>query len=287
MITDVALVALMLNIGLNIGSNSEIMGNLIGIGFNCVCISLCAIAFSVIATVMVEKTVLPLDKSCAGLHNEKGIGADEGGEKPRSALVWIMPGSIVAGVLAGMFLMPPDLTYILDYSLIGSLIVLYAGVGVSQGANKEVFRYVRILGLRILFLPAGIFVGSVAGGLIAGLLLDVPLYIPVLSASGMSFYSITGAYMSQVYGIEIGTYGFIVNVMREFFTVLLLPLLIKISKGSPIAGGASGNMDTMLAPVTKFVGTELGLVTLFTGTVLTFLVPIVLPVFYNIFNMFY
>ena len=98
----------------------------------------------------------------------------------------------------------------------------------------------------------------------------------------MSYYSITGAYMTQVYGIEAGTYGFIVNVMREFFTVLLLPLLIKISKGSPIAGGAAGNMDTMLVPVTKFVGKELGLVALITGAILTFSVPFILPFFYGI-----
>ncbi len=92
----------------------------------------------------------------------------------------------------------------------------------------------------------------------------------------MSYYSITGAFMTEAYGLEVGAYGFLVNVMREFLTVLM-PVLVKISKGSPIAGGAAGNMDTMLAPVTKFVGVRLGLVTLVTGTVLTFVVPFLLP----------
>ena len=90
--------------------------------------------------------------------------------------------------------------------------------------------------------------------------------------------------MTQMYGAEIGTYGFIVNVMREFFTVLFLPILIKISKGSPIAGGAAGNMDTMLVPVTKFVGPELGLIALIIGTILTFIVPVILPILYNFFS---
>ena len=83
--------------------------------------------------------------------------------------------------------------------------------------------------------------------------------------------------MTQVYGIEVGAYGFLVNVMREFLTVLLVPILIKVSLGSPIASGAAGNMDTMLVPVTKFTGQELGIVTLITGTILTFLVPFLLP----------
>ena len=37
-------------------------------------------------------------------------------------------------------------------------------------------------------------------------------------------------------------------------------------------------MDTMLVPVTKTVGPELGMVALISGTVLTFVVPIWLPV---------
>lgn len=83
-------------------------------------------------------------------------------------------------------------------------------------------------------MSVAIFIGSIVGGFLAGTIMGVPLRISVMSAGGMSYYSITGAYMTQAYGIEGGTYGFIVNVMREFFTVLLLPLLIKISKGSLI-----------------------------------------------------
>jgi uncharacterized membrane protein YbjE (DUF340 family) len=99
----------------------------------------------------------------------------------------------------------------------------------------------------------------------------------------MSYYSLTGAYMTQVFGIEAGTYGFVVNVMREFFTVLLLPILVRISKGSPIASGASGDMDTMLAPITRFVGVELGLVSLITGIIVSVMVTF-LPLFCRLFS---
>ncbi len=172
----------------------------------------------------------------------------------------------------------------LDYCLYGSLIILYTGVGISLGTNRKVFGYIKILGFKILYISLAIFAGSLLGGLLSGLVMGLPIHVSVLSAGGMSYYSITGAYMTQVYGIEIGTYGFMVNVMREFFTVIFLPVLIKISKGSPIAGGAAGNMDTMLVPVTKFVGAELGLVALITGVILTFFVPFELPVLSHIFN---
>lgn len=287
-IINVALVLLMLTIGMNIGINDSVMSNLDSIGLNCLVISLSAIAFSVLFTVIIEKTVLPLEKlkeklssENININNEIGISEEE--ESKKSPLIWIMPLSIVIGVVFGYFFMPYSLTFILDYLLIGSLIILYTSVGISLGSNRKVFKYIKVLGFRVIYISIAIFLGSITGGFIAGIILGTPLHISIMSASGMSYYSLTGAYMTQAYGIEWGTYGFVVNVMREFFTVLLLPLLIRISSGSPIAGGAAGNMDTMLVPVTKFVGVELGLVTLITGVILTFAVPFILPVLYGLF----
>lgn len=288
-IINIALVVLMLTIGINIGINDSVMSNLDSIGLNCLAISLSAIAFSILFTVIIEKTVLPLERlkeklssENININNEIDISKEEKSEN--SKLIWIMPVSIVIGVILGYFLVLYIRTFILDYMLIGSLVILYISVGISLGSNRKVFKYIGILGFRVIYIPIAIFSGSLLGGFAAGTLLGVPLYTSVMSAGGMSYYSLTGAYMTQAYGIQAGTYGFVVNVMREFFTVLLLPFLIRISKGSPIASGAAGNMDTMLVPVTKFVGAELGLVTLITGVILTFAVPFILPVLYGLFS---
>lgn len=287
LITNIALIGLMLTIGANIGTNDSLMSNLGRIGLNCVVIALFAVACSVILTVLVEKTVLPLEAVSKKLALEKinvndEVDIAEEENKKTSPLIWIMPISIILGVLLGRFVMPQSLIFILGYALTTSLVILYTSVGVSLGSNRMIFKYIKVLGFKIIFLSIAIFAGSIIGGALSGMVLRIPLHISMMSSSGMSYYSVTGAYMTQMYGIEVGTYGFMVNVMREFFTVLLLPFLIKISKGSPIAGGAAGNMDTMLVPVTKFVGPELGLVTLITGTILTFAVPFILPMLYKI-----
>jgi len=288
-VINVALVVLMLIIGFHIGTNDSVMSNLPFIGFHCVVISLSAIAFSVGFTVLTEKTLLPLEElrerllsENINLSQEVNIGEEE--NKKTSSLIWIMPVSIIAGVLSGYFMLPNYWIPVLGYLLIGSLVILLISIGISIGSNKRVFRYLKVLGFKVVYLSIAIFAGSVAGGFFSGLILQLPFYITVVSASGMSYYSLTGAYMTQVFGIEAGTYGFVVNVMREFFTVLLLPVLIKISKGSPIASGASGDMDTMLAPITRFVGVELGLVSLITGIVLSFMVTLLLPLFCRLFS---
>lgn len=121
--------------------------------------------------------------------------------------------------------------------------------------EPKVFRYIRILGFKVVYLSIAIFTGSVVGGFLSGLALGLPLLLPSCLPAGMSYYSITGAYMTQVYGIARSRYLWVYRQCYErIFTVLLLPFLIKISNGSPIASGAAGNMDTMLVPVTKFVG---------------------------------
>ena len=289
-VINFALVVLMLTIGLQIGVNDSVVSNIPSIGFHCVVIALSAILFSVAFTVLAEKTVLPLEtiktrlfSENININQEMDLSKEE--IKKTSPLIWIMPVSIIAGVLAGYFFLPDSYQSFLGHLLTGSLVVLYISVGISLGSNRKVFRYIKVLGFKVIYLSLAILAGSLTGGIISGLALGLPLRTSVMSACGMSYYSITGAYMTQVYGIGEGTYGFIVNVMREFFTVLLLPFLIKISIGSPIAGGAAGNMDTMLVPVTKFVGAELGLVALITGTVLTFAVPFLLPLLYHLFSI--
>lgn len=300
--TNAALILLMAVIGLNIGTSPQVMGNLGTIGLNCLVISLSAIIGSVALVRLAEDTVMPLEKirlqlaeenaaspkaneNLRGVQNEAAEGpdpastdADAQGKSSFSPLIILMPACIVIGIISGFFWLQDMSRDVLDTALTISLIFLYTGVGVSLGENKEVFQYIKRLGARVLFMPAAIFAGCIAGGFISGLLLGLPLSYSVISASGMGYYSLTGAFMTETFGIEAGTYGFIVNVSRDVFTVALLPLLSKISKGSPIASGAAGCMDTMLVPVTRAVGPELGMVALISGTILTFVVPVWLPV---------
>ena len=285
LITNIALMVLMVVIGLNIGTSPQVMSNLGTIGFKCLLISLCSIACSIILVRIAEGTIMPLEKIRLQLAAEKNLPADEGGGGGFSPLVIIMPSFIALGILAGCFIIPDISHDLLDNILTISLIFLYTGVGVSLGSNKEVFQYIKRLGARVLIMPLAIFCGCIAAGFICGPLLNVPLSWSVISSTGMAYYSLTGAFLTEVAGIEAGTYGFIVNVSRDVFTVALLPLTTRISKGSPIASGAGGCMDTMLVPVTKSVGAELGMVALISGTILTFVVPVWLPIAQMIFGL--
>lgn len=284
MVINIVIVILMTTIGMNIGINEEIISELGKIGWNCAVISILGILFSVILTIILEKTILPLEKIKKQLELKNYENRrDEEVEAGKSPLTIIIPISVILGVIIGVFFMDKFYERILNYSLVISLIMLYIGVGIFLGSNLKVLEYVKVIGVKIVLISLAILMGSLLGGAVAGKILGVPENISIISAGGMGYYSLTGAFMTSKFGIEAGTYGFIVNIMREFFTVFFLPILIKISKGSAIASGGAGNMDTMLMPITKFVGAELGLVTLITGIILTFSVPVLLPILGKIF----
>lgn len=87
--------------------------------------------------------------------------------------VWVILHKRNGGIVYDMdaFFMPYSLTFILDYLLIGSLIILYTSVGISLGSNRKVFKYIKVLGFRVIYISIAIFLGSITGGFIAGTIL--------------------------------------------------------------------------------------------------------------------
>jgi len=170
-IINIALIVLMLSIGMNIGINDSVILNLVTIGFNCMIIAISAIALSVVLVVVLEKTFLPFDKLMVDLYSKKldinhEMIMDPNSEEKTSPLVWIMPASIIAGVVVGYFILSENQAEFLGYSLIGSLVLLYISVGISLGSNRKVFGYLRMIGFKVIFIPLAILIGSLAGGLL-------------------------------------------------------------------------------------------------------------------------
>lgn len=289
-VTTISLVVLMVTIGGNVGTNEEVIAEIGIVGVNCIVTCLCAIAGSVLLCLIIEKTILPLEKySKMQLDDEEdelrdGLTAEQAGQakKKIDPILIIIPISVIGGAFGCYLLMPESKTFLLDYSLWSSLVVLYVSVGIGMGQNKSVFKYIKKVGFKIIYLVLGVYLGSMAGGAAAALLTGMPLKYAVVGASGVGYYSMTGATMLSAFGAEAGIYGFMINVFRDFFTVMLLPVLGRISKSAPIASGAAGNMDSMLVPVTKVVGRELGLAALIVGIILTFGVPVILPILCNL-----
>ena len=284
-IMNSALMLLMVVVGLNVGTSEEVLDNIGHIGLNCIIMCVGSVFFAVILVVILEKTIVPLEEIRLKLMEEKGLALKVLPErKGVDPLMIAMPLAIIIGLVLGIFVIPDISDKTLDVLLAISLIFLYTGAGVSLASNKIAFLYIKKLGLRILLLPLAIFIGGLISGFIMSKLLGVDLCWSVTASSTMGYYSLPGAFMTEAYGVEAGVYGFMVNIFRDICTVTLMPLLKRISKGSPIASGAGGCMDSMFIPVTHAVGPELGIAGLIVGTIITIFVPFWLPLSQMIFG---
>lgn len=276
-VTTISLIVLMFTIGGNVGTNQEVIAEIDTVGFHCAVTCLMAIAGSVFFGIILEKTILPLE-TYQKMQVEDTMPSDEEQKKGIDPILIVIPVSVIAGALGCYFFLPQNKVYILDYSLWTTLVIMYTSVGAGMGQNKKVFGYLKLVGFKVVLLAAATIAGSMAGGALAAVLTGMPMHYAVIAASGSGYYSMTGATMLSTFGAEAGVYGFMVNVFRDFFTVLLLPILAKISKSAPMMSGAGGCMDSMLLPVTRTVGRELGLIAMISGVIITFSVPILLPI---------
>ena len=184
-------------------------------------------------------------------------------------------GSLLLGILCGYFLFPPEAVPVMDRLMSYALMLLLLSVGIEVGTNKTVFRKIREYNVRILVIPFGVAVGSIAGGLLLGFFLGMPVNESAAVSSGFGFYSVSAVILRGLGGAQLGTVAFMTNVLRELMAFLMIPFVARhFGRYAAVAPSGATAMDTTL-PVTA-------LIAVISGVVLTALVPVLVPLLYNL-----
>lgn len=164
------------------------------------------------------------------------------------------------------------------------LYALILFVGISIGANEKALKALRKPDFRMFIIPAGVIFGTYVG-----ILMFFPI-IPGISlrealavGSGFGYYSLSSAMITRLGGELLGITTLIVNIAREAFTLIFTPLIVRyFGKAAPILTAGATSMDTTLPIITKFCGKEYVLYSLFSGILLTFLVPLIISCLFRI-----
>ena len=199
-----------------------------------------------------------------------------------------MKGSIIIllffsiGLIAGIFGLNFGFEKIDDLSLY-ALYMLMFFVGIGVGADQRVWDTLKKINLRIITVPVIIIVGTISGTFICSLFLsDITSLDAMAIGSGFGYYSLSSILISKIRDETIGVIALIANISREIFTLIATPLLVKyFGKIAPIASAGATSMDTTLPVITKYSGKEYALISLFSGVVLTILVPAIITVIYR------
>ncbi|SMO83600.1 Membrane protein of unknown function [Saccharicrinis carchari] len=194
-----------------------------------------------------------------------------------------MKGSLIilsffaVGLIGGIYNIFPqwmlndDLT---TYALFGLMFL----VGISIGSDKAAFYILRKMNFKIFLVPTTVIVGSLLGtALISLMLSDINVKEGMAVGAGFGYYSLSSIFISEISGKELGVVALLSNIFREIITLLAVPILVKyFGKLAGIASGGATAMDTTLPIIVKFTGKEYGIIAIFSGIVLTILVPMLI-----------
>lgn len=190
--------------------------------------------------------------------------------------------AVASGIVVGLFLFPQYLVQHIGLVIDFGLCALLFFVGIDIGRNKDIVKQIKACGFRILLVPMMIALGSIIGSIAGGFVIGLPVNESGAIGAGFGWYSLSAIILSD-YSAETGAVAFITNVCRELFALMSIPFIAKyIGKLESIAPAGATAMDTSLPVVSRATDSRTAVVSFITGVVLSFLVPILVPLIISI-----
>ena len=295
---------LLLFLGLETGSDREVIGALPSIGLASAALSVGGVAGSCILAWLLWKY---MGGKVGEAASEDGQGAREtgaGGDPQavsdgdlqavsdldmgtgRRISVWSgMGGSLVIlgfftlGIILGLAGLPAGQSIVHKLSF-WSLCILMAMVGMSVGGNPELATSIKSMNPRIALLPIATILGTYAGCIIVNLFLGHSIADVLAIGSGFGYYSLSSVLISSSRGPHLGSIALISNIIREIFTLLCAPVLARIAGPlAPISSGGATTADTTLPIISSCCGDKFVLISIFHGFAVDFTVPFLVTLF--------
>ncbi|MDI9421969.1 MAG: lysine exporter LysO family protein [Bacillota bacterium] len=186
--------------------------------------------------------------------------------------------SLALGILAGLFLLPEGYIGVMGSITDLSLALLLFTIGFNLGHDRDLWKKIKDLPRISLVVPVLIALGSLAGAMVVGFMICLPWGDAALVGAGFGWYSLAGVIISQTYDVTLGALALLANVFREILAILLIPLIARTAgRLAAVAPGGATAMDVTLPIISQSTDAQTTLVAFYSGTVLSALVPVVVP----------
>lgn len=200
-------------------------------------------------------------------------------------MVYIALASLILGIIAGQFFLGNIYHEILGEIADYTLYLLMFSVGISLGMNEQILDKIKNYNLSILLIPIGVTIGSVFGGFICSVILNINLASGLSIGAAMGWYSLSGVMLEALANSEIGTISFLSSLMREFIAFMLIPVLVKyLNPYTAIAAAGATSEDTTLPMLIKYTGEEFIIISVINGALCSLAVPILINFFFTVFT---
>lgn len=271
-----ALMLMIIALGIKLGADEQVYASLGQLGLAALLLTLAAMGGALLCVTLLRRFVLGLDRR----GRAPGEGAAEeatGGGRADNALTYWITGTVAAGILAGRFLIPPELAVYCGYGIDWGLYLLLLFAGLDMGRKGTILEDIRQIGWKSLGVPAAGAAGSLAGAALIAPLLPFGAADSMAAAAGFSWYSLAPNLLAS-YSLSLSAVCFLSNVMREIFSVLAMPLVARrvgFVECAVLPGAAA--MDSMLPVILKATDQRAGIYAILSGAVHSCLVPILVP----------
>lgn len=289
-----AIMVLIFTMGVRMGSNEEVVENLSSIGLISAALAVIVMIASAISAFIVRKCIgmdrfarmkdekISPDPAEAGMADANADAGQSASQRIIAALILI---SVVTGLLSGYFLgsaADPDTAS----SVIGcagiivnfGLSVLLFLTGVNIGVDGTVVESFKKVGFKILLFPvAAIFAALLAAAAFA-LLAGQSLRETLAESAGFGWYTIASAIIMDKGLVSCAAVAFMHNLLREYFTLLSVPVLAKkigYMEMISLAGGTA--MGVCLPVIAKSTRSDVTVYSFLSGLIHAASVPILIP----------
>ena len=149
-------------------------------------------------------------------------------------------------------------------------------------SDIKVVENIKKIGYKIFILPIAIITGTLVFSALAGLLLPMTVKESMAIGSGFGWYSLAPIILAD-YSSQISAISFLHNVMREFFSILLIPVIAeKFGYLETVSLPGAASMDVCLPIVEKTTNSTVAIYSFASGAVISIVVPILVPLFISL-----
>lgn len=283
-IQSLAVLLLVYTMGARVGSNKEVVQNLGKYGVYALIFTFMIFLFSILSS-SIARRMLGIDRYGlikeqreASLLEEEDLSkeADTSGSK----FTIYIAVFVSLGIFSGYKLFPMLFTDLLRLAKVVELLLsielstLLIFVGIDMGLSGQVVDNFKKVGLRVLVIPFSIIIGSLVGAFLTGLILPLGIKESMAIGAGLGWYSLGPAIMMDGGMVTGGAISFLHNLMREFFSLLLVPLVAKkIGYVESVSLPGSTAMDVCLPVVARATNSNIAVYSFVSGVVLSAAVP--------------
>lgn len=228
------------------------------------------LGLNMVALIFLDKQLpFPLKKS--SLKQESTWHALLGSSK--------LVGSIILGLVVGLF--AHEYLTVPEHLTETALVFLLACVGLQLRAGGIKLKAV-LLNRYGLILSFFFIISSFLGGIIAAIILKMPITQGLAISSGFGWYSLSTIILQDAHGPIIGSIAFFNDLFREFFAFMVIPLLMAKYPLSAVGSGGATSLDFTLPVIQRTGGAQVVPIAISFGFITNILAPIFLVFFANL-----